>query len=235
MSEFDSLPIQSASHLAGEYELKQSMISDRNSIRLRRALSWLETGQTLHEREDFDGAFIFYWISFNSMYSIRPPLNNPPSDTSQYIDFFKNLLEYDSESTIYNALWSVFSGAIRTLVQNKYVFSPFWEYQTSGSPEDWEIQLERSQVRAVAALRSKRKNKTLELLEIVFDRLYTLRNQLIHGSATYQGSVNREQVKDGASILVYLVPRFVELILEHSDHDWGEVIYPAISRQDSGE
>ena len=59
MSEFDSLPIQSASHLAGEYELKQSMISDRNSIRLRRALSWLETGQTLHEREDFDGAFIF--------------------------------------------------------------------------------------------------------------------------------------------------------------------------------
>ena len=231
MSEFDSLSIQSATQLSSDYEVKKSLLSDRNAIRLRRALSWLEKGQALHEQEDFDGAFIFFWISFNSMYSIKPRLNNPPTDTSQYMDFFRNLLKYDSESTLYNALWTVFPGAIRTLVQNKYVFGLFWEFQTTGSDTDWEIQLQRSGVKALAALGSKRQGKTLELLEIVFDRLYTLRNQLIHGSATYQGSINRDQVKDGASILGYLVPGFVAIMLEHSDHDWGEVTYPAISRQ----
>lgn len=231
MSEFDSLYIHSAAQLANGFEVKRSMLSDRNAIRLRRALSWLEKAQTLHKFEDFDGAFIFFWISFNSMYSIRPPLNNPPSDAKQYMSFFKSLLQYDAESTIYNALWTGFPVAIRTLVQNKYVFSPFWEFQTSGSDTDWETQLKKSGVRALAALRSRRRDRTLELLEIVFDRLYTLRNQLIHGSATYQGSINRVQVKDGASILGYLVPSFVSLMIEHSEHDWGEVTYPAISRQ----
>ena len=167
MSEFDSLTVQSASQLASDFEVKKSLLSDRNKIRLRRALSWLEKGQALNKQEDFDGAFIFFWIAFNSMYSIKPPLNNPPTDTSQYMDFFRNLLKYDSEGTIYNALWTVFPGAIRTLVQNKYVFGLFWELQTTGSDTDWEIQLQRSGVKALAALGSKRQGKTLELLEIV--------------------------------------------------------------------
>ncbi|MCY3883737.1 MAG: HEPN domain-containing protein [Gammaproteobacteria bacterium] len=231
MSEFDSLSSQSAAQLANGFEVKKSMLSDRNTIRLRRALSWLEKAQTLHSHEDFDGAFIFFWIAFNSMYSIQSSVNNPPSDTSQFRQFFKNLLQFDTEGTIYNALWKGFPGAIRTLVQNKYVYSLFWEFQMTGNESDWETQLKKSEVRALAALRSTRREKTLELLLIVFDRLYTLRNQLIHGSATYQGSINRDQVKDGASILAYLVPSFVAILLENSDHDWGEVTYPAISRQ----
>ena len=55
------------------------------------------------------------------------------------MDFFRNLLKYDNESTVYNALWMVFPGAIRTLVQNKYVFGLFWEFQTTGSDTDWEF------------------------------------------------------------------------------------------------
>lgn len=230
MSEFDALSSQSAAQLASGFEVKKSMLSDRNAIRLRRALSWLEKAQTLSHQEDFDGAFIFFWISFNSMYSIQSSVNSPPSDISQIREFFKNLLQFDSEGTIYNALWRGFPVAIRTLVQNKYVYSLFWEFQMTGNESDWETQLKKSEVQALAALKSKRRDKTRELLSIVFDRLYTLRNQLIHGSATYQGSINRDQVKDGASILGYLVPSFVSLMIEHSDHDWGEVTYPAISR-----
>jgi Zn-dependent oligopeptidase len=48
--------------------------------------------------------------------------------------------------------------------------------------------------------------KVVDLLEVVLDRLYTLRNQLVHGGATYKSEVNRSQVIDGKNILSMLVP-----------------------------
>lgn len=222
--------VPSVSQLLRRFEIKRSTLNDHNANRFRRALSWLKKAESLLDQEDFDGAFIFYWISFNSMYSIQSSANNPQSHTNQFNKFFGKLLQRDNRATIYNALWGRFPDAIRTLVQNKYVFSLFWDFQMTGDPQDWETQLKKGGIRATAALRSRREDKTLELLSIVFDRLYTLRNQLIHGSATYQGSINRDQVKDGVKILDYLVPTFVSLMLDHSDDDWGEVTYPALSR-----
>ena len=34
------------------------------------------------------------------------------------------------------------------------------------------------------------------VLSIVLSRIYTLRNQLVHGGATWDSSVNREQLRD---------------------------------------
>ena len=36
----------------------------------------------------------------------------------------------------------------------------------------------------------------------VFDRLYVLRNQLVHGGSTWNSGINRTQVRDGAAIHV---------------------------------
>ena len=44
------------------------------------------------------------------------------------------------------------------------------------------------------------------VLSIVFDRLYVLRNQLVHGGATWNSQVNRQQLRDGVAILGTLVP-----------------------------
>lgn len=69
---------------------------------------------------------------------------------------------------------------------------------------------------------------TLTILQILFDRLYVLRNQLIHGGATWGGSVNRDQVRDGARILSVLVPTFIELMMDAPDLDWGQPAYPVV-------
>lgn len=217
-----------AQQLEDSYARVRSSLSDDFSIRMRRAISWLTKAQPLHECQDYDGAFIFFWISFNAMYAIEPGSGKIPSDAAQITTFFSNLLKFDQSQSIYKTLWDRFPDSIRTLVKNQYVFTPYWEHTLGRNYElDWETALKKSEVTAMAALRNSR--KTEELLSIVFDRLYTLRNQLIHGSATYQGSVNRDQVKDGSSILHYLVPQFVSIMLEQPEHDWGEVMYPAIS------
>ena len=41
---------------------------------------------------------------------------------------------------------------------------------------------------------------TQKVMGIMFDRLYTLRNQLLHGGATWNSNVNRSQISQGAEI-----------------------------------
>jgi hypothetical protein len=71
-------------------------------------------------------------------------------------------------------------------------------------------------------------HNTVRVLSILFDRLYVLRNQVLHGGATWNSSVNRNQVRDGARILGFLVPVFIDLMMDHPDEDWGAPHYPVV-------
>ena len=63
---------------------------------------------------------------------------------------------------------------------------------------------------------------------MVLDRLYTVRNQLIHGGASYQSKVNRSQVKDASEILSFLVPLMIDIMITNINEDWGAINYPVI-------
>lgn len=69
---------------------------------------------------------------------------------------------------------------------------------------------------------------TLVVLGIVFDRLYVLRNQLVHGGTTWNSRVNRQQVGDGASLLRDLVPVTLELMLDRPEVDYGGIAFPVV-------
>ena len=66
------------------------------------------------------------------------------------------------------------------------------------------------------------------MLAIILARLYTLRNQLMHGGATWRSSVNRDQIRDGTEILADLVPRVIHLLIVNPDEDWGDPCYPVV-------
>ena len=69
---------------------------------------------------------------------------------------------------------------------------------------------------------------TLQVFSIVLARLYVLRNQLLHGGATWNGAVNRAQVRDCANLLGKLVPIVIEIMMDHPKHDWGAATYPVV-------
>jgi hypothetical protein len=71
--------------------------------------------------------------------------------------------------------------------------------------------------------------QTSLLLSIVLDRLHVLRNQLVHGGATWNGSANRHQVRDGARIMGVLVPAVILLMMEDGVVDFGEIAYPQVA------
>lgn len=204
------------------------------TLRVHRALSWLLRAQ--REEDDFDTRFIMLWIGFNAAYAgdleralddegdgRRPGAAN---ERERFDGFFRDLVRLDTDGRLYKALWTRFPQEIRILLDNRFVFAPFWKHH-AGLPggASWEITFEAAKRAANAALAA---GNTPLVLSILFDRLYVLRNQLLHGGATWNSAANRAQVRDGAAILGHLLPLFIDLMMDNPDDDWAMPLYPVI-------
>ena len=191
-------------------------------VRLHRAISWLDRAE--RESDDHDAQFVFLWIAFNAAYAREFGHDEPERERLR--QFFALLLSLDGEKRLHALLHQHFTGPIRTMLDNKFVFEPFWRaLREHDASNRWEEKFINARKIALTALMS---NDTATLLSIVFDRLYVLRNQLIHGGATWNSGVNRAQVKDGVHILLALVPVVIELMLRQPEADFGEILYPVV-------
>ena len=193
------------------------------ALRVHRAVSWLGRAE---QCGDDDARFIFLWISLNAAYADEIGRESTPEQTVLG-RFLKRLVELDRENLLHELVWSRFAGPFRVLLENRYVFQPFWDYRNGRIDErHWERAFAGARRSAHLALRDRSRTDTV--LAIVLARLYTLRNQLIHGGATWQSSVNRDQVRDGTAILADLVPRVIHLLMANPDEDWGAPCYPVV-------
>ena len=197
------------------------------TLRVHRALSWL--GRAEQEGDDTDTRFILLWIGFNAAYAgdVQRAIE---SERDHFREFFSILLVFDAGRRLYDAIWSRFPHEIRLLLDNRYVFAPFWQHHnsvTGGMPgaEQWETKFERSR-RAIGTALARQDTATV--LSILFDRIYVLRNQLVHGGATWNSDVNRAQVRDGAALLGTVLPIFIDLMMDHPAHDWPMPHYPVV-------
>jgi hypothetical protein len=67
-----------------------------------------------------------------------------------------------------------------------------------------------------------------QVLAVMFERLYVLRNQILHGGATWNSAVNRGQIAQGATIMGLIVPTVIHLMMEHPNQPWGDPCYPVV-------
>jgi len=198
--------------------------SENFGLRIHRSLSWLQRAEK--ETDDYDAAFIFYWVAFNAAYAKDLTYRVSTDERSDFSDYFNQIIELDTKQTVYDAIWMKFSDSIRLLLDNHYVFQPFWNHHNEMTGyENWKERFEKSKKKIGHALRDQ---DTQLILSTVFDRLYVLRNQLIHGGATWNSSVNRSQVHDGAKILAFLTPMFIELMMDNPHVKWGAPHYPVV-------
>jgi len=232
--------------LVEQYQiLKQDLRARRDdftqvhSTRLHRSLSWLKAAGEQLQADNVDQAFINLWISFSACFYIEGEESIAP--------FIEKLVALDDQQRIYTCLWSEYSGSVKALIKNPYVFAEFWQAQRlkgeqrelsvemEGSDQEsldwedsesaWRLSFDQSSVEALNCLSRK---KVAPLFSIVLDRLYVLRNQVLQGGATYQSQVNREQVGDGVALLSSIMPIIISIMLNSSQEDWGEIAYPVI-------
>ncbi|MBC6497948.1 MAG: hypothetical protein GDA54_06495 [Alphaproteobacteria bacterium GM7ARS4] len=200
---------------------------DNLAHRMRRALSWIRCAEKAYaaDKGNQDSFFMFYWIAFNAAYAQR---TNPaaaqranesaPRERDIFHEFLRRIIDLDKEHAIYNVIWDNFPLIIREILDNEYVFKWFWYDQYGDNAHDrWEESFQRSKRRAHHALNSR---DTKTIAQILFDRLYELRNQLMHGCATWKGGVNRPQVEQGAKIMAAIVPLILKTMMENHREDW---------------
>ncbi|MEZ1317713.1 HEPN domain-containing protein [Pseudomonas fluorescens] len=193
------------------------------TLRVHRALSWLQRAE---QTDDADGRFVFLWIAFNAAYATDIDENFRLSEQETFRAFLCKLCDLDRQRQIENLVWTEFSGSIRVLLDNQYVFQSFWDYQNGKISQDqWTERFAAGRRRAQSALA---KRDTAEVLAVLFNRIYTLRNQVMHGGATWNSSINRPQLRDCSNLLGKLVPLIIELMLDNPDTLWGDACYPVV-------
>ena len=214
-----------ASNLKEKQRSLREGFSDSLGLRVHRSISWLQ--RAAKEGDDPDAAFVFLWIAFNSAYSQDMGIAYHVSEKGRFKSFLSTLLSFDQDDQIYHLVWTRFPHEIRLILENQYVFGPFWNHQNGVEGyDDWADKLDASVKKAKIALSEK---NTERVLNELFDRLYVLRNQIIHGGSTWAGAINRAQVRDGAEILGSLIPVFVDLMMDNPLHPWKEPIFPVVS------
>lgn len=116
-------------------ELKQQLRERREGMvqshatRLDRALSWMLCAQKY--AEDDDVAFVALWISFNACYSIEEQAGSL-IDRASFRHFVERICARDKTNSIYHLLWMNYSGFVRAVVNNQFLFAPFWECHREG-------------------------------------------------------------------------------------------------------
>ncbi|HDS1653554.1 TPA: hypothetical protein QEL76_001471 [Stenotrophomonas maltophilia] len=189
---------------------------------VHRAISWLSRAE--QEDQDTDVRFLFLWIALNAGYAQDFGFGN--SEREQLRRVFDALLAHDTEVSLQDILFRQFAGPIRTLVASRFVYARFWQaLREHDSSNRWAERFATDQRLALQAV-VERRNEVV--LSIVLDRLYVLRNQLVHGSATWDSQANRAQLRDGAVILGQLVPSILQLMLRDDAPELGDMAYPMI-------
>jgi len=202
-------------------KLKAATLPETLTIRLHRAISWLKSGEK--QEDNLDLKFISLCIAFNACYAVDLNRISSRPEKAKLRDFSSSLVQYD-RTRLYNIFWEKYSGPVRVLIENKFVFEKFWQFNR-GESEDYLPAFNKS---ISTALNCLSKENIEGLLEIVLERLYTLRNSIIHGGSTFNSKLNRAQLKDACNIMQLLVPIILDIMLENSQHDWGEIAYPVV-------
>ena len=238
------------------YHQHRSTYPDPFRLRIHRALSWLRKadeqlngkdasdakqsapskdmpqipspqGRKLSSNPDWDIGFQSLWIAFNAAYAREIDEQEISGDRSNFRQFLRTVCRLDEEKLIYALVWQTFSGAIRSLLGNRYVLQPFWDFHNGKISETvWQEEFEKAGKKAQNALAAQ---DTDTVLLIMSDRLYTLRNQIIHGGATYGSQANRSQLKDACRILTSLLPLILHIMQQHPDYAWGKPYYPFVN------
>ena len=141
------------------------------SVRVHRALSWLNRAEQC--QNDNDAKVIFLWIAFNAAYAneIDPKYRMRECELA-YL-FIERLCQLDDKNRLEKIVWVEFSKSIRILLNNKYIFQPYWDYLNNHIDEDtWKSRFTRAKASANTALG---KQDTPKVLDIVLSRVYTLK------------------------------------------------------------
>ena len=224
-------------------EIEENSLDRKFAVRIKRSISWLEGAK---KTDDQDSKFALLWIAFNALYAIDHHSCRDKDERKRQIKFFSIIHAIDHEREVCKLIKKKCLVETRNIVSNRYIMPEYWDYvmrkklqdKQDGYRPKFENKKKSSADKKLYRLgRSLMFLDTFLTLENIFENLYILRNQIIHGCATWQSKKHRDkpeekdmdQVGDGCKVLEMILPLFIELLMENSylpRKNLGAIGYP---------
>lgn len=189
-------------------------------VRFHRACSWLQRAEQVIEASDLDLAILSHWIAFNSLYGQwDAEAREPVADNVCWRHFLDRMLDLDKSNFIVDALIAN-KPLVMSIFDDEFLTRYFWQEPT--------------EKRANQSKKTKYDARTwyplgnwILILDRLFERIYLLRCQLVHGAATYNSSLNRTAIRRCSMMMDQLLRAFLLVWINHgADQDWGIMCYP---------
>ena len=214
--------IMSYSDLKKYFDSKNSTMSFDFRVRIHRALSW---GQAAEKEERLDEKLIKYWISFNALYG------SGFTEFSEVEKFLGIVISVDKDNILKNALIEK-TNTIKNFFSIPELYDAYWK-------DEMATRVDREKV--ASKYSEKNKDKFIEFIKTgvgadavlfdLFDLIYLLRNQIFHGSASYD-SVDNNSIKENCiEILGIFIPLIIEIMINNPNNNWHEVKYKPIRNE----
>jgi hypothetical protein len=197
--------------------------------RLQRADSWIQAAQELPS-DRMHEAFIFLYIAFNCMYG-RRKYEGDESQIEEDLDMFIGRIlvmqQKDAQqggTILKDAMASCRQdGAV--LIRDRFLVNRYWRGNQPAA-----ALLAKLNKEAVSALEAYADGNYQVFLATLVRRISVLRNQVMHGCATYGArSYGRASLEKALHVLKALVPAFYQLMRRHGHEiTWDAIPYPRL-------
>lgn len=190
------------------------------NIRFHRACSWLQRVEDAEEHEALDLLLLSLWTSFNALYGQWDgERQEPVSDVDCWQHFLDRMLVLDRDGLIQDKL-EEHKKLVMVLFDDEYLSRFFWQEPTDQRAK--RVRRTRHEAQAWYV----EKNWTM-VLQRLFERIYLLRCQLVHGAATYDSSFNRTAIRRCTQMMDHLLRTFLGVWVRWgAAEDWGIMCYP---------
>ena len=218
-------------------ELKNKVFTDTQSdnfIRVHRAISWLKQAE---ECMSPDLSFICTWAGFNACYAantndikltdkIREKESERTKETTRIWQYLKEIEKLDQANLLWSCLWHDNQNEVITILYSQFLFKEFWksihdDFDDMSWMDDYKIFNQRASI-------DKSQNNVLAYCFTVLQRVYVLRNQLVHGGATHGSSLNRDQVLACSNFMIEFLPIIIKIMIDNPKLELGDLMYPPI-------
>ena len=202
------------------FDFKQS-----NEDRLRRAKSWYQQG--IKDTNSDEECFLFLWVAFNAAYG-RAYESTAEVERKCFEEFINKIIHEDKEHKIHKWLHSL--NTLGGLLKNCYIYEPFWRAKRENKGNSWERWFDIENKAVFDVWGKEGKDDVAKLLCTVLSRLYTLRNQMLHGGMTFGNSFGKSQLHHSCPVMKGLMKLIIDImetdIVANPDtQKWGKVAY----------
>lgn len=176
--------------------------------RVRRCLSWMKRAIELTP-EDTPPRFVDLWIGLNALYGSRPyDPGFKPDEKRDFLHLFRKVMYADRADRKVPGLAKRIERRACGLIENPHLWYEFWR----GDHALLKRAMEERQRYCAEAYESGNFEKVFAYL---FERLYILRNQIMHGSSSQLTTKSQDALGPALVVLEDVLSVFLDVLLTH--------------------